>query len=93
MVEQLSCSTNGLMLKNLLDYGIFLVREGADVAAAGILLGCVDALMCTGQEQDVLNAVSGRAAALKWLCNALDAIVNAESVFGALRALQVQTCS
>ncbi|BDA45953.1 probable f-box only protein 42 at C-terminar half [Coccomyxa sp. Obi] len=76
------------MLQKLLTYGTFLVREGADIAAAGTLLGCVDTLGRKGTEQEILDAVSGRVLAFMWVYDGLKGLENAESIFGALRALQ-----
>lgn len=78
------------MLQKLLTYGSFLVREGADFAAAWILLGCVDTLAREGPDQDTLDAISGRTSALQWVFDGLAFLENTDSVFGALRALQVQ---
>lgn len=90
MEEQDSCSTMRLMLQKLLMYGTFLVREGADMAAAGMLLGSVDMLGRRGPEQDIPGAVSCRHLAFVWVSDGLKMLQNTESVFGALRALQVQ---
>lgn len=92
MGEQISCSTNAFMLQKLLTFGTFLIREGADMAAAGMLLGGLDTLGRRGVEQDTPDAVSGRLLALVWVFDGLNDLENTKSVFGALRALQVQTC-
>ncbi len=89
MEEQVSCAIIEIMLQKLLMYGTFLVREGADMEAAGMLLGGIDMLRCKGPVQDIPGDVPGGHLAFVWIFQGLKNVQDTESVFGALRALQV----